>query len=104
MLRDLPRLLIAAMEVKAVPERKAFAGGNREVARARGFLFKIMNTERVRGEQAVVANVPPGGMTRILWVIEAGNADDPAVHRAVIVTPRGAFAPGFAVAHAFAVY
>src|SRR6266516_4362208 len=104
MLRDFPFLLVAAMDVKAVAKRHALAGGHAQVARTRGFLFKVMEAERIRGEQTVVAHVPPGRMSRVLRVIENGDADDLSVHRTVVIAPRGALAPCFAVPHALAVH
>src|SRR5439155_2318190 len=97
MLRDFPFFLVAAMDVKAVAKRHALAGGHLQIAGARGFLFKIMQAERIRGEQTVVAHVPPGGMTRVLRMIENGDADNLSIHRTVVIAPRGALAPGFAV-------
>src|SRR5438445_8681162 len=103
MLRDFAFFLVAAMDVKAIAKGHALAGGHLQVARARGFLFKIMQAERIRGEQTVVAHVPPGRMARVLRMIEYGDADNLSIHRTVVIAPRGALAPCFPVAHALAV-
>src|SRR5439155_14035733 len=92
------------MDVKAVAKHHALTSGHLQVARAGGFLFKIMQAERIRGEQTVVAHVPPGRMTRVLRMIEDGDPDNLAIHRTVVVAPRGAFAPAFSVPHALAVH
>src|SRR5213075_2691891 len=81
MLRDFPFVFVAAMDVEAVAERHTLAGGHVQVACARGLLFKIMEAERIRGEQTVVAHMPPGRMTRILRMIENGDADNLSIHR-----------------------
>src|SRR5256885_14554148 len=104
MLSDFPFFLVAAMDVKAIAKRHALAGGHHQVARARRFLFKIMEAERIRGEQTVVAHVPPGRMARVLRMIENGDADDLSIHGTVVIAPRGALAPGFSVPHALAVH
>jgi hypothetical protein len=92
-------LLVAFVEVKPIAERHAFAGGDFQVAGGRvGELFEVMSAKGVRGEQAVIAHVPPGRMARVLRMVEDRNADDLAFHRAVIIAPIGALAPRFAVA------
>src|SRR5690349_10202712 len=92
------------MQVKAVAERDVFARREFEVA---GFLVRelleIMAAKRIGGEQTVVANVPPGGMTRILRMIENSDADGFPVYGAVIIAPIGALAPGIGILDAFAV-
>src|SRR5439155_385150 len=79
------------MDVKAVAKHHALNSGHLQGARAGGFLFKFMQAERIRGEQTVVAHVPPGRMTRVLRMIENGDPDNLAIHRTVVVAPRGAF-------------
>src|SRR5438874_391759 len=101
---DTASTFIAAMDVEAVSEGDVRSGGNGEFPRARGLLLELMKPERVGGEQTIVAHVPPGRMARILRVIEDGHADDLPVHRAVVIAPGGALAPGRAVPHAFAVH
>src|SRR5215472_10624387 len=47
--------------------------------------------------------MPPCGMSRILWMIEHCHTDRLAFNWSVVVTPVGAFAPGFVIALARAV-
>src|ERR1019366_4481878 len=90
--------------VKAVTEGHALAGRHDEIAGGlvRKF-FKIVPAKRGRGEQPVVADVPPRRKARVLRMIENGGAESLAGNRSVVIAPRGAFAPSGAVAHAFAV-
>src|SRR5436190_17482188 len=97
-------LLVAAMDVESVTKGHALAGGYLQVASAGGFLFKIMETERIRGEQTVIPHVPPGGMPGVLRVVEDRDTDDLSVHWTVVIAPGGALAPGFSVPHALAVH
>src|SRR5258707_9248671 len=41
--------------------------------------------------------MPPGGMQRILRMIENGDSHGLIVHRAVVIAPFGAFAPGLLI-------
>src|SRR5690606_19704373 len=51
----------------------------------------------IRCKKSVVTHVPPGGMRRILGMIENRDADVFAVDRSAVVAPRSALAPGRAV-------
>src|SRR2546426_9777991 len=103
MSRDLPLFLVAGMDIETVTKGDAVSGRDLEVAGARRFLFELVNAERVRGEQSVVAHVPPGGMTLVLRMIEDRDTDRFAVDRTGVIDPLRALAPGRVVAHAFAV-
>src|SRR6185369_14868557 len=95
---------VARMDINAVAEGGAFAGGNDEVAGLLvGEFFEIMATERIGCEQAVIAHVPPGGMTRVAGVVEDSDPDRFTVDGAIIIAPAGAFAPGGIVLDAFAI-
>ena len=94
---DFGLLLVAFVEVKAIAECDALPGRNRDIAGAGGFSLKIMHPERIRGEQAVIAHMPPGGVLGVLRVIENRDADSFILHRAVVIAPGGPLAPGFVI-------
>ena len=91
------------MEVNPVAEGYALALGNGEIAGSFGLTFEVVDAEGIGGEEAVVSDVPPGGMAGIGGVIEDGDADSLAVDGAAVIAPGGAFAPGGVVAEAVAV-
>ena len=81
------------MEKNAVAEILLFAFLEFEVADALFLALKVVNAERVRGDEAVVAGVPPRRMTQIIRVIKDGNADRVAIDLAPVIDPLGALAP-----------
>src|SRR5437660_11502945 len=86
--RDLGLLLIALVQIKAVAESDAFACGHNKIPRRLvGQLLEIMLAEGVGGKQAVIPDMPPGGMTWVFGMIENGNTDGLALHRTVIIAP-----------------
>src|SRR5207302_2216855 len=93
-LRDLRLFFIAGVNIEAVAEGDIFPGRHGEIAGAGGFLFKIMQPERIGAEQTVIAHVPPGRVPRVLWMIENCDANSLAMHRPVVVHPIRSFAPG----------
>src|SRR5439155_24987416 len=92
------------MQINPVAKSNAPAGRNGQSAGS--FVrqaFEIMLAKRIGREQAVIAHMPPGGMPRVLRMIENRDADSLSSHGAVIITPVGAFAPGLSVANSGAV-
>src|SRR5439155_871583 len=89
----------AGVNIEAVAEGDTFPGRHGEIAGAGGFLFEIMQPERIGAEQAVIAHVPPGRVPRVLRMIENCDAHRLAAHRPVVVHPVRSFAPGRVVAH-----
>src|SRR5687768_13088085 len=88
------------MNVKTIFERNALASFDCQVARAGGLLLEIVDSEWIRREQAVVADVPPRGMPRIVRVIENGDAEGLAFDRPAVIAPGRLFAPRVFARHA----
>ena len=74
-------LLVTFVNVEAILERGALAGGDRHVPGAGLFLFEIVNAEWIRGEQSVVTNVPVSRMNGIRRMIENRDANFLPIHR-----------------------
>jgi len=90
------------MNHEAVAEADLFVFGQLEIAGAGGFLFEVVDTEGIGGEESVISDVPPGGVAWISGVVEDGDAHDLTIDGAVVIDPGCAFAPGIGVAHPFA--
>ena len=104
MFGDFALLLVAFVQIETVTKGDALAGGHGQIPR--GLIrerFEIMPTKGIGRKQAIIAHVPPGGMLRILRMIENGHAHGFVLHRAVVIAPFGAFAPGLLIPHAGAV-
>src|SRR5262245_22308258 len=95
---DLGLHLIALMEVESILERDTFAFGNGEVSRSSRLFFKVMDPERVRRKQTVVAHMRPSRMKRVGRMIENGNTHDLAIDRSMIIAPFGTFPPSGLIA------
>ena len=101
MFGDFALLLVAFVQIEAVTKGDALAGGYSQIPR--GLIrerFEIMPAKGIGGEQAVIAYMPPGGMQRILRMIENGDTHGLILYRAVIIAPFRAFAPGLLIPHA----
>src|SRR5262249_51196696 len=60
--------------------------------------FEIMAAKGIRGEQAIIAHVPPGRVPRVFRMVKHGNANNFSLYRPVVVAPIGFFAPCLVVA------
>src|SRR5439155_17180612 len=104
MFGDFALLVVAFVQIETVTKGDALAGGHGQIPRR--FIrerFEIMPTKGIGGKQAVFAHMPPGGMPRILRMIEYGHAQRSVLHRDVVIPPFRAFAPGPLTPHAGAV-
>src|SRR5205823_5016927 len=85
----------AGVEIETVAEGERAAGRDRGVASA-GRLsgIEVMEAKGVRGEEAVIAHVPRGGVAQVLRVIEDGDANGRAFHGSIVIYPISPRSPG----------
>ncbi len=58
-----------------------------------GVFGKLVFREGVDGKQAVVPHVPAGRIAETAGMVQDGDTDRLAVHRAVVIDPFGRLAP-----------
>ena len=95
-LGDLSTLFVPFVEQQTVTEGHGLAGRKNIIPFVLFpvLAFEVVQTERIGGKQAVIADVPIGRVAKTAGMIEHGDADHFAVEQAVVIDPRSRLAPG----------